>query len=242
MEQKQALFSDDIKAQMKSVPLFSGLDDEALSSLYKISTTRKYPKENVLFLQGETGDAFYLILEGEVKVMFTGTDGKEYILALFQAGDFFGEMSVFDRQPRSASVITTETSSFLIIHREAFLTHVTRIPEIMSHFFSTLCSRLRRTDEQVGDLALLKVYARIVKTLLMLGEMIGEPGGEGIKTISKRPTHQDIASMVGTTRETVSRVFNELKQHGNIVTSGRKLIIREASLRDYLDALSKNLY
>ncbi len=225
---------------LTAVPLFSGLNEEEVRSLQALSKTRSYPKDNVLFLQGDPGDSFYLILSGEVKVAILGADGREYILSFLKSGDFFGEMSLFDSESRSASVVTTTAATFLIIQREAFLNYVTQTPSVLTKFLSTFSIRLRKTDAQLGDLALLNVHARIVKTLLMLAQTNVQEISAGQRIISKRLTHQDLASMVGTTRETVTRILNELKTQGHIANDGRKIIIHK-SLHQYLDTLADSL-
>ncbi len=234
MEPKQTVTS------LKSVPLFQDLEEKELRALLAISKTRSYPKDNVLFLQNDPGDSFYLILSGEVKIAILGSDGREYILSFLKSGDFFGEMSLFDSEPRSASVVTTAASSFLVIQRDAFLNHITQAPSMLTKFLSTFSKRLRKTDAQLGDLALLNVHARVVKTLLMLAQASETPTGSGQRIISKRLTHQDLASMVGTTRETVTRILNELKAQGHIVNDGRKMIIHK-SLHQYFDTLADSL-
>jgi len=237
---KQSVHAD-TRARLKTVPLFSGLEDNELEALYALSKTRRYPKENIIFLQDDPGDAFYLILSGEVKVTLLGGDGREYILSLLKKGDFFGEMSLFDNAPRSASVVTTEDADFLIIQRQAFLNHITHVPTLLTKFLSTFSQRLRRTDERLGDLALLNVQARVAKTLITLAEASdGLTRGEAWR-ISKRLTHQDIASMVGATRETITRILNDFKQQGHIVAEGKALIVRK-SLKRHLEVLSGSFY
>ena len=229
------------KTSLKAVPLFSALEDEELEAICALSKTRHSPKGNIIFLQGDAGDAFYLILSGEVKVTLLGGDGREYILGFLKSGDFFGEMSLFDNAPRSASVVTTEDARFLLIRRQAFLNHLTRMPTLLTKFLSTFSKRLRRTDERLGDLALLNVWSRVAKILLTIGETADDAHRPGEWRISKRLTHQDIASMVGATRETVTRILNELKQQAHIATEGKTLIVRK-SLKQHLEVLSDSFY
>lgn len=235
------IFYSEISAYLKTVPLFSALDDDEIEVLYALSKTRRYPKENIIFLQGDSGDAFYLILNGEVKVVLLGADGREYILSFLKKGDFFGEMALFDSEARSASVVTTADAEFLVIPRQAFLNHISHLPMLLTKFLSTFSKRLRKTDERLGDLALLNVQGRVAKILLTLAQTAGGlPRAEKWR-ISKRLTHQDIASMVGATRETVTRVLNDFKQQGHIVAEGKTLIVHK-SLKHYLEVLSDHFY
>ncbi len=106
-----------LEEAFKAIPLFAGLDDRELEAIATAARTRTYPKGRVLFWEGDPGEAFYLLMAGEVKVFRLGADGRELILAWLQPGDFFGEMALFDGRPRSASVMTTEASTVLILHK-----------------------------------------------------------------------------------------------------------------------------
>ncbi|RMF94006.1 MAG: Crp/Fnr family transcriptional regulator [Nitrospinota bacterium] len=221
------------KEILKTVPLFAELNDQELEAIYSVTRQKTYPKGSVIFLEGDPGDALYLILNGEVKVMILGVDGREFILTFLRAGDFFGEMSLLDDRPRSATVMTTEDSTFLVLQKQEFLNQIKESSTILFKFLIALCNRLRETDEKIGNLALLDVYTRISKTLLTLGKNVGVPGEQGEIIIPKRPTHQDFASMVGASRETVTRVLNDLERRGYISLSGRSVVIRK-SLLDHL--------
>lgn len=215
---------------LKSVPLFAGLDDRELEALITVSRTRTYPKGRVIFSEGDPGEAFYLLLAGEVKVFRLGGNGQELILAWLQAGDFFGEMALFDGRPRSASVVTTEASTLLVLHKHELLTLVKTSGTMLSKCLTFLCKRLRDSDEKAADLALLEVDQRITKALLRMGEKIGVPGEAGALVITKRPTHQEFAGLVGASRETVTHVFNVLERQGYISLRGRVVVLRKAFL------------
>ncbi len=224
------MFQTPTKEVLKTVPLFAGLNEQELDSIYAITQRKTYPKGSVIFLEGDPGDALYLILSGEVKVMILGFDGREFILSFLRAGDFFGEMSLFDDRPRSATVMTTEDSTFLVLHKQAFFNQVKHSSTILFKFILSFCARLRETDEKIGNLALLDVYTRVSKALLALGKDTGTASPDGSIIIPKRPTHQDFASMVGTSRETVTRVLNDLEKRGYIRLAGRKVILNKALL------------
>jgi CRP/FNR family transcriptional regulator, cyclic AMP receptor protein len=227
---------DPSKQALRAVPLFAELDDQELESIYAIARKRTYPKGSFILLEGDPADAFYLILAGEVKVVTQGADGREFILAVQRAGDFFGEMSLFDGQPRSASVVTTEDSTFLILYKQEFLDQVKHSARIVFKFLITLCQRFRESDKKLRDLALLDVPHRVCKALVTLGERVGLASDEGDLIIPKRPTHQDVANWIGSSRETVTRVFNDLEKQGYISLLGRTVVIRKALL-DHLARL-----
>jgi CRP/FNR family transcriptional regulator, cyclic AMP receptor protein len=214
----------------RSVPLFAGLDDRELEAITTISRTQTYPKGRVIFSEGDPGEAFYLLLAGEVKVFRLGANGQELILAWLQAGDFFGEMALFDGRPRSASVMTTEASTLLILYKQELLTLLKTSGTMLSKCLMVLSNRLRDTDEKVTDLALLEVDQRIAKALLRMGKTVGVSGEMGALVITKRPTHQEFAGLVGTSRETVTRVFNMLERQGYISLRGRTVVLHKAFL------------
>jgi CRP-like cAMP-binding protein len=227
---------DPSKEALRAVPLFAGLDDQELESIYAIASRRTYRKGSFIFFEGDPGAAFYLILSGEVKVVTQGADGREFVLAVQRAGDFFGEMSLFDGQPRSASVVTTEDATFLIIHKQEFLDQVKHSPFILFKFLVMLCQRFRESDKKLRDLALLDVPHRVCKALVALAERLGMASDGGDLVIPKRPTHQDVANWIGSSRETVTRVFNDLEKQGYIALLGRTVVIRKALL-DHLGRL-----
>jgi CRP/FNR family transcriptional regulator/CRP/FNR family cyclic AMP-dependent transcriptional regulator len=159
-------------------------------------------------------------------------DGREVILSILKDGDIFGEMSLLDGKPRSASVISTAKTELILLRRPDFLSRLSRFPEMASKMLATLAERLRRTNRQVESLALLNVYGRIAGTLLQLADDQGENSDQGL-TIAERPVHQEIANMAGTTRETVSRVLNDLERRGYLARDGRSIIIQDPNrLRD----------
>jgi CRP/FNR family transcriptional regulator, cyclic AMP receptor protein len=230
------MIRDPSQEVLRTVPLFAELDDRELESIYAIARKRSYPKGSFIFLEGDPGDAFYLILAGEVKVVTQGADGREFILAVQRAGDFFGEISLFDGQPRSASVVTTEDSTFLILYKQEFLDQVKHSGPIVFKFLLTLCQRFRESDKKLRDLALLDVPHRVCKALVTLGERAGMASAGGDLIIPKRPTHQDVANRIGSSRETVTRVFHDLEKQGYISLLGRTVVIRK-TLLDHLGHL-----
>lgn len=214
----------------KAVPLFAGLEDRALETLAAAVRTRTYPKGQVIFWEGDPGEAFYLLVTGAVKVFRWGADGREVILAWLRAGDWFGDMALFDGRPQSASVMTTDTSTVLILPKPAFLTLVQTSEAFLHTSLVVLCRRVREADQKVTDLALLAVEQRIARALLQLGTTLGVPGEAGTLVITNRPTHQELAGLVGASRETVTRVCTALAHQGYISLRGRMLVLRQAFL------------
>ena len=217
---------------LKNVPLFEELGNDEVHALAEVSMVRHVPEDAIILLAEEEGDTLFVIVDGRVKVTVLSEDGREVILSILKDGDIFGEMSLLDGKPRSASVIATDDTELIILRRTDFLSRLERYPQMASKMLSTLATRLRRTNRQVESLALLNVYGRIAGTLLQLAEDQGVSEDRGI-VIPERPIHQEIANMAGTTRETVSRVLNDLERRDYIQRDGRKIVIQSPDrLRD----------
>jgi len=216
---------------LKRVSIFSNVEPAALQRLADLLVTKDYPKDSLVFGQEEPGDALFVIATGRVKVVLYGESGKEITLSFFKKGDFFGEMSLLDDMPRSANVVTTEDSTLVILKREVFKRHLEENPTTAINVLAELSKRLRKADEIIGNLALLDVYGRVAHVLMDLAEKEGEQVEEGIK-IHKRPTQQDIASMVSTSRETVSRALNEFQKRGLLEMDGKSVILRPQFYRE----------
>ncbi len=211
-------------ALLKRVSIFESLDDEAIERLSGSLKPNDYRKDQLIVSQDDPGDALYVIEKGRVKVVLYGESGREVILTIFRDGDFFGEMSLLDGQPRSANVIALEDTRALMLSREDFVRHLREAPTTALKVLSIMCLRLRRADEIIGNLALLDVYGRVAHILIELAKNEGETQDEGI-LIRERPTQQDLASMIGTSRETVSRVLSEFQRRGFLSMQGKSILL-----------------
>jgi CRP-like cAMP-binding protein len=184
----------------------------------------------VVVSEDEPGDALYVLASGKVKVVLYGESGREVILTIFtRPGDFFGEMALLDDEPRSATVMAVKPSTFLTLSRADFRAYVDRHPSIALQILTELSRRLRSADAIIGDLALLDVFGRLAGKLRALAERDGEETEAGI-VIRQRPTQAELAAMIGASRETVSRVLSELSRRGDVVMTGKRLLIRRGSL------------
>ncbi|MFT5087348.1 MAG: CRP/FNR family cyclic AMP-dependent transcriptional regulator [Candidatus Latescibacterota bacterium] len=212
---------------LRNVSLFESLDEEELKALSELTFTRNFGKDGVIILAEEEGETLFIIKEGQVKVSIVSEEGREVILSLLGPGTVFGELSLLDGKPRSANVIATGETSLVMLRRSDFVQLIYKTPQIATALLAELATRLRRTDRQIEGLALLDVTSRISETLLQLATDQGKESSDGI-TIESRPTHQELANMSGTTRETVSRVLKRLEKQGYINYVGRKItILRE---------------
>lgn len=206
---------------LKRVPLFSDLADGELARFSDVIREREYPKNSVILFEDDPGDALYIVSTGQVKVVLIGEDGREVILSVLGDGDFFGEMSLIDDEPRSAHVIAMKDSQLLVLRRDDFQSRLQETPTIALKLLKVLVQRLRRADEKIGGLVLLDVNGRVAQLLLDLAEESGGP------RITRRLTHHTIAQMIGSSRETVSRAMRELVERGTIEVSRREITIRQ---------------
>ena len=217
---------------LRNVSLFKGLNEEGLKALSELCFTREFAKEGVIILAEQEGDTLFIIQEGQVKVCISSEEGREVILSLLGPGSVFGELALLDGKLRSANVIATDATSLVMLRRSDFQQLIYKTPEIAMALLAELAGRLRRTDRQIEGLALLDVTSRISETLLQLADDQGKETAEGI-AIDSRPTHQELANMSGTTRETVSRALKRLESQGYISCRGRKIIIMRENNRSH---------
>ena len=212
---------------LRRVPLFEVLKDDDLEAIARVTITRSYDKDQVIILAEEEGDALFIIADGQVKVSIVSKDGREVILSLLGEGAVFGELSLLDGKPRSANVVATQDTELYMVRRADFLQLIYTVPQIAVGLLAELAARLRKTDRKIEGLALLDVTSRISETLLQLADEQGSETTFGV-SLEERPTHQQLASMSGTTRETVSRVLKRLEGQGYISSEGRSItILRE---------------
>ncbi len=212
---------------LRRVPLFEVLKDDDLEAIARVTITRSYDKDQVIILAEEEGDALFIIADGQVKVSIVSEDGREVILSLLGEGAVFGELSLLDGKPRSANVVATQDTELYMVRRADFLQLIYTVPQITVGLLAELAARLRKTDRKIEGLALLDVTSRISETLLQLADEQGSETTFGV-SLEERPTHQQLASMSGTTRETVSRVLKRLEGQGYISSEGRSItILRE---------------
>jgi CRP/FNR family transcriptional regulator/CRP/FNR family cyclic AMP-dependent transcriptional regulator len=186
---------------------------------------RTFRRGEAIFHKGDPGTSMFAILEGQVKILLPSEAGDEALLAVLDRGDFFGELSLIDGQPRSATVVAAEPTETLVLHREALLRALTANPQIAAGLLRALSQRLRETDEFVEDAVFLDVPARIAKKLLELGETYGHPVPEGI-LINLRFTQHDLATMVGSSRESVNKHLRSFRARGIIDVQRQRVIIR----------------
>ena len=209
---------------LRTVPIFSELTDGDITSLAKLSSRRRYPKDTVVFFENEEGDSFFMILAGRIKVTILGDDGREVILSMLGPGDFFGEMALLDNEPRSATAIAVEETELLSLSRTDFQSVLTDNRSITTALIKILTARLRRANHQISTLALLDVYGRVARVIVDMAREEGRRLRDG-RIAFRRATHQEIANRIGTTRETVTRMLKDLERQGLIHIEGKEIVV-----------------
>lgn len=207
---------------LENVPLFSGLSSAALAEIEQHGVVKSFKKHAIVINQDDETYSLYVILSGSVKVYISGEDGREAVLNHQSAGDYFGDLALIDKQPRVASVMTTEPSRFMVISREDFLLCLSKNPEIAINLIKPMTSRMRMLAKNVSNLALLDVYGRVARVLLDQAEE--QEDGE---MITGKITQQEIADMVGASRAMVSRILKDLKAGGYISVDKKRISIHQ---------------
>ena len=209
---------------LQSVPIFSDLSPSDLNKIAERMVLRAFTKGQMILLEDDLGQTFFVIAGGSVKITRLSDDGREVILAMLGESDFFGEMSLLDGAGRSANVVALEASEVLTLARNDFLEILQDYPKISISLLEELTQRIRKSDQQIESLSLSDVEQRIGITLIRLAEELGTIKQGNVK-IKNLPYQQDIANMAGTSRETVSRTFKLLEEKGLVTREGRKLTI-----------------
>ncbi len=213
-----------IRATIARAPLFNALPLSAIEDLTQRVNVKRVSVQTSIVSQDEPGDSMYVIMTGRVKVVIFGENGREVTLSILRPGDSFGEMSLFDGQDRSANCIAIEPTVLLVLSREDLLRHLANHPRTSLNLLGEMARRLRRADENIAQLALCDVNERLIHRLVSLAKEEGTEAPEGV-LVRRRPTQQELANMIGSCRETISRVFNQLARDGLIIPRGRALVV-----------------
>src|SRR5256884_1653304 len=208
---------------LKQVPLFAGLADEDIRGLMALAKRRTFRSGEAIFHREDPGQVLYVIKEGKVKISLISPDGQEISLVVFGKGECFGEFAILDGLPRSADAVALEKVECYTLQRSDFHNAIMKNPRIAIQIMEVLCERLRRTDQQVEDLIVLDVYGRVAKKLLELAETHGAKQEDGSILINVRLTQQELAAMVGASRESVNKVLGYFTDKQYITTDKHKI-------------------
>jgi len=208
---------------LNKLHLFSDLKPSDTDALTRHSTVRTYPANSILINEGDNTDSLYVVMEGEVKAYASDETGKEVILNMLGPGEYFGELALVDEAPRSASVKTMEPTKVMIIAKHDFKKVLADNPDMAYNLIQSLTKQVRCLTDNVKSLALMDVYGRVAHTLLDLASELED----GSMVIEQKLTHQDIADMVGASREMVSRILKDMVNGGYISVKNKIVTINE---------------
>ncbi len=211
---------------LRGVYIFSEVSEKHLEEILSHCKEKNVNKHEVIVSENEKGDSMYLILDGEVKVSLVAEDGKEIILSTLRKGDFFGEMSLLDGEPRSANVIALTSSDLLELSRNDFLSEILSNKHIAGAVLKVLSRRLREANERILGLMSKDVFDRLAEYFQKEARIKGRELIDGSVVFERLP-QSDIASIVGSSRETVTRAIKEMVDRGMIITSGKQIILKK---------------
>lgn len=212
---------------LAKVPILAGLSDEDRGTLASAIARKRYRRGDIVMQKEEPGHALFIVERGTVRIYVPSAQGNDLILAVLGAGDFFGDLSLLDGRPRSASASVSTDATLLMLERADFIALLTRRPTAAMAVLEAVARRLRETDEMASDLAFLDVAGRLAKRLLDLASDHGVKQDGGV-LIDLAVTQEDLASMIGVTRESVNRNLSQFQTLGLISKKGRRIVIRDA--------------
>jgi CRP/FNR family transcriptional regulator len=216
-----------VESVLAQAPLFAALDTESASMLEARLTTRTLSRSHVVFREGDTGDRLFVVLEGKVKISRAAADGRENLLAVLGASEMFGELSLFDPGPRTATVTTVTESTLASLDHDDLRPLLTERPGVAVQLLQALAQRLRRTNEAMADLVFTDVPGRVAKALLDLAEKFGTPEADGLR-VRHDLTQEELAQLVGASRETVNKALSEFAHRGWLRIEGRSVLLLDA--------------
>lgn len=211
---------------LKKAPVFSELSDEDLEQISSVTIEKNLRKGTIIFMEGDKGEAFYFIKSGKVKVSKTTADGRELIFGIFSDGDVFAEVALFNDVLYPAGAEVIEDSCIGMIRNEDLENLIRKNSEIAIHIIKVFSKKLYNSQQKVKELALGDTYARTAQTIMKLAQNNGKKTSEGIE-LNLNLSRQELANLIGTARETVSRALSQFKKEGSINIDRKKIIIKD---------------
>ncbi len=210
-----------VKQALSVNPLFTGLEEFYLDDLLEVGEMRSWSGGSQVICEGDCGEAVYFIVSGRAKVTLYSEQGREIVLSVLKKGDMFGEMSIMDEKPRSANVETIKDLNCLVVKKDAFLKYLSVHHRVYRTMFAYLTTRLREATRKIGGLALLDVCGRIAHTLIGMAK----PSSDDEIVTIERPTHEELAAMIGSSREVVSRALKKMSNEGYIKIEKKRILL-----------------
>jgi CRP-like cAMP-binding protein len=220
---------------IRSAPLFAGIDAGTTSDLIAAMTPVHLDRGEVLFHEGEPGDRFYLVTDGKIKLGRTALDGRENLLAVLGPGEMIGELTLFDPGQRTATATAVSDVELSCLSHDELIAWIEKNPQVAKYLLASLARRLRRTNESLGDLVFSDVPGRVAKALLDLARRFGRPVEGGVH-VPHDLTQEELAQLVGASRETVNKALADFVARGWVRLEGRSVTLLDV---DRLDRRSR---
>jgi CRP/FNR family transcriptional regulator len=211
-------------AVLANAPLFAGVDPPTADLLASVMTTRTIDRGHVVFTEGDTGDRLFIVLEGKVKISRSAQDGRENLLAVLGPSEMFGELSLFDPGPRTATATAVTDSALASLDHDDLRPLLLAQPTVAVQLLAALAQRLRRTNEAMADLVFSDVPGRVAKALLDLAERFGDAEPDGVR-VRHDLTQEELAQLVGASRETVNKALSEFANRNWLRIEGRTVLL-----------------
>ncbi len=211
---------------IRKAPLFSALDDDASHALRASMVALKLNKGQILFKEGEEGDRLYVVVHGKIKLGTTSADGRENLLSILGPGEMFGELSLFDPEPRTSTATAVTDARLVSLAHDAVMGLVTSSPQTSLELLRRLAQRLRKSNEVLADLVFADVPGRVAKAIMDLGERFGVQKEDGLH-VNHDLTQEELAQLVGASRETVNKALADFASRGWVKLEPRAVLVTD---------------
>ncbi len=218
---------EDAEVVLRRAPLFDGLGEESARALRRQMSDVKLSRGEHLFLEGQDGDRLYVVLDGKIKLTRAAADGRENLISVLGPGEMFGELSLFDPRPRTSSASAVTDATVAALAHDALRPWLLEQPEVSMHMLRALARRLRRANDVLADLVFTDVPGRVAKNLLDLADRFGEQEPDGLH-VHHDLTQEELAQLVGASRETVNKALADFAARGWLQISARSVLILDA--------------
>ncbi len=217
---------DHVDDVLRRAPLFEALDDDSAAALQAGVTVVELARAERLFEEGASGNQLYVILDGKIKLTRAAADGRENLLSVLGPGEMFGELSLFDPRPRTASATAVTDSRLAALAHDDLRSWLTGRPDVALHLLRALAQRLRRANDVMADLVFTDVPGRVAKALLDLSDRFGTPQEDGLQ-VNHDLTQEELAQLVGASRETVNKALADFAARGWLQLSAKSVLLIE---------------
>ena len=211
---------------MGYVSLFAGLEEGQLDKIWNLSVEQKFRKNEMILFEDELDTRLFIIIKGIIKLTRISEDGREFIFSFLGEGDFFGELSLLDEEIRSTNAVAVKDSIILSFNRSDYVKMFRQFPQITLNLLREITQRLRERDRMIKSMSLQNATGKVACTILRFADDSGDIN-LGQVEIPRLPPHRDLANMVGTSRETISRALNWLTEQGYLQKVGGRFIIKD---------------